>query len=75
MYGELKPKFVKRYAELGDQVVHATQRYADEVRRGVFPSAQESFGSSPAAASDTTGAAPVVEPVAAGYGPASEEGA
>ncbi len=31
------PRFVKKYAELGKDVVTAVGRFADEVRRGVFP--------------------------------------
>lgn len=38
------PKFVKRYAELGDQVVSAARRYAAEVEAGVFPDAEHSYG-------------------------------
>jgi 3-methyl-2-oxobutanoate hydroxymethyltransferase len=32
-----KPKFVKLYAQLDEQIEAAAARYADEVRRGVFP--------------------------------------
>jgi len=41
---ELKPKFVKRYAEFFEQGVAAARRYSDEVRAGVFPSKEYSFG-------------------------------
>jgi 3-methyl-2-oxobutanoate hydroxymethyltransferase len=44
MFRGMRPKFVKRYAELGDQVVEATRAYVDEVRRGAFPAAEHSFG-------------------------------
>lgn len=44
---ELKPKFVKRYAELFEAGRDATARYVDEVRRGAFPDAQHSFGATP----------------------------
>ena len=44
MFRGLRPKFVKRYAELGDAIVDATKQYVDEVQRGVFPSDQYSFG-------------------------------
>lgn len=44
MFRGMRPKFVKRYAELGDQVVDATRAYVDEVRRGAFPAAEHSFG-------------------------------
>ena len=37
------PKFLKRYAELGDTVRQAARRFADEVRRGDYPGAEHSF--------------------------------
>lgn len=40
---DLAPKFVKRYAELGDATVSALSRYAEEVRQGVFPEARHTF--------------------------------
>ncbi|MEU2254386.1 3-methyl-2-oxobutanoate hydroxymethyltransferase [Nocardia xishanensis] len=36
-------KFVKRFAEVGDQLRTAAATYADEVRRGVFPGPEHSF--------------------------------
>ncbi|WP_067823785.1 3-methyl-2-oxobutanoate hydroxymethyltransferase [Nocardia inohanensis] len=36
-------KFVKRFAEVGDQLRSAAADYADEVRRGTFPGAEHSF--------------------------------
>lgn len=44
MFRGMRPKFVKRYAELGDAVVEATRAYVDEVRTGAFPSEAHSFG-------------------------------
>ena len=41
---DLKPKFVKRYAEFFDEGVAAAARYRDEVRAGTFPTAEYSFG-------------------------------
>lgn len=41
---DLKPKFVKRYAEFFEDGVAAARRYRDEVRAGVFPSEEYSFG-------------------------------
>jgi 3-methyl-2-oxobutanoate hydroxymethyltransferase len=38
------PRFVKRYAELGEQVLAATQSYVAEVRSGAFPEDKHSFG-------------------------------
>jgi 3-methyl-2-oxobutanoate hydroxymethyltransferase len=37
------PRFVKRYAELGDVIVDALARYADEVRGGAFPEEQHTY--------------------------------
>ena len=41
---DLRPKFVKRYAEMFEQGVGAARRYADEVRGGAFPAVEHSFG-------------------------------
>jgi 3-methyl-2-oxobutanoate hydroxymethyltransferase len=72
MYRELKPKFVRRYAELGETVVDATRRYVNDVQRGAFPGAAESFA--PAPSQRDTGAGPVVASERSGYGPTSESG-
>lgn len=69
MYPNLSPRFVKRYAELGETIVQATRAYVDEVRSGAFPTEAHSFGSSPKA--ELTGNLPVVSGKPAGYGPAS----
>jgi 3-methyl-2-oxobutanoate hydroxymethyltransferase len=37
------PRFVKRYAELGDAIVDALGRYADDVRGGAFPEEQHTY--------------------------------
>jgi 3-methyl-2-oxobutanoate hydroxymethyltransferase len=37
------PRFVKRYAELGDAIVEALERYADEVRSGSFPEDRHTY--------------------------------
>ncbi|HET7754152.1 MAG TPA: 3-methyl-2-oxobutanoate hydroxymethyltransferase [Anaeromyxobacteraceae bacterium] len=42
---EFKPKFVKRFATLGDTVSAAVQGYVSEVRQGVFPAEEHSFHS------------------------------
>lgn len=47
LFPNLQPKFVKRYAELGDTVIKATQSYVSEVRSGAFPSAEHSFAAAP----------------------------
>jgi 3-methyl-2-oxobutanoate hydroxymethyltransferase len=40
----LRPKFVKRYAELFEAGRAAAQLYCEEVKRGVFPSEAHAFG-------------------------------
>jgi 3-methyl-2-oxobutanoate hydroxymethyltransferase len=37
------PRFVKRYAEIGDAIVEALGRYAEEVRSGTFPEEQHTY--------------------------------
>jgi len=37
------PRFVKRYADLGDVIVDALGRYAEEVRSGAFPEEQHTY--------------------------------
>ena len=39
-----KPKFVKEYAQLGEQVVEAARRFAAEVEAGEFPTAAHAYG-------------------------------
>jgi 3-methyl-2-oxobutanoate hydroxymethyltransferase len=43
MFTDFRPKFVKRYAELGEQADAAIKAYADEVRSRAFPSAEHVF--------------------------------
>jgi 3-methyl-2-oxobutanoate hydroxymethyltransferase len=67
---ELKPKFVKRYAEFYADGVAAASRYRDEVRSGTFPSEEFSFGNvtkgdAPAAKSGLS----LVRDVRKAYGP------
>lgn len=40
---DFKPRHARRYAEVGQTIVHAVTRYADDVRKGAFPSEAESF--------------------------------
>jgi 3-methyl-2-oxobutanoate hydroxymethyltransferase len=40
---DFQPRFVKRFAELGEAVQTAVRRYGDEVRRGEFPGSEHSF--------------------------------
>jgi 3-methyl-2-oxobutanoate hydroxymethyltransferase len=42
-YDGRAPRFVKRYAEIGDAIVDALGRYAEEVRSGAFPEEQHTY--------------------------------
>jgi 3-methyl-2-oxobutanoate hydroxymethyltransferase len=74
MFRDLQPKFVKRFAELGEAVVNATRDYVNEVRDGSFPSAAHSFGAARPARAEgdlPSNVASLAEArAAAGYGPA-----
>jgi 3-methyl-2-oxobutanoate hydroxymethyltransferase len=50
MFTDFRPKFVKRYAELGTAAASAIEAYAAEVRARVFPAAEHVFGDAPKAA-------------------------
>lgn len=43
MYGDLRPKFVKRYVEAGASIHDAVAAFCQEVRAGTFPSEAFSF--------------------------------
>lgn len=43
LYGDFKPKFVKRYAEIGEQMKKAFLEYRNEVKEGKFPNDEQSF--------------------------------
>ena len=43
LFDGFRPKFVKRYADLGTATRTALREYADEVRRGTFPAAEHEF--------------------------------
>jgi 3-methyl-2-oxobutanoate hydroxymethyltransferase len=69
MYPDLRPRFVKRFAEVGEAIVEATRAYVAEVQGGAFPSEAHSFGSTPRA--ELSGNRPVVGSLPPGYGPAN----
>lgn len=48
----LAPKFVRRYADVRSLSVEALRRYADDVRSGAFPAAEESYHLDEEAASE-----------------------
>jgi 3-methyl-2-oxobutanoate hydroxymethyltransferase len=68
MYPDLRPRFVKRFGEVGEAIVEATRAYVAEVQGGAFPTEAHSFGSGPKA--EVTGNKPVVGSLPPGYGPA-----
>jgi 3-methyl-2-oxobutanoate hydroxymethyltransferase len=43
LFDDLRPRFVKQYAELGREVTRAAEAYCREVREGTFPDAEHSF--------------------------------
>jgi 3-methyl-2-oxobutanoate hydroxymethyltransferase len=43
MYPDLTPKFAKRFAEVGEQIVAATRAYVDEVHERTFPAPEHTF--------------------------------
>lgn len=43
LYEEFKPKFVKRYAEIGKEIGRAVKDYISEVKSGTFPDQEHSF--------------------------------
>ncbi|MGX9182143.1 3-methyl-2-oxobutanoate hydroxymethyltransferase [Mesorhizobium sp. BHbdii] len=47
LFGDFRPKFVKRYAELGDAASAVIADYAREVRERRFPEAEHVFGEEP----------------------------
>jgi 3-methyl-2-oxobutanoate hydroxymethyltransferase len=43
MFNDLRPRFVKQFAELGPEIVLAVEAYSKEVREGTFPAAEHGF--------------------------------
>lgn len=43
LYEAIAPKFVKRYAHLGEEMIAAAKQYIAEVERGAFPDPEHSF--------------------------------
>jgi 3-methyl-2-oxobutanoate hydroxymethyltransferase len=43
LFDDLKPRFVKQYADVGRKIVEAAQDYCREVREGTFPAAEHGF--------------------------------
>ncbi|HBI44370.1 MAG TPA: 3-methyl-2-oxobutanoate hydroxymethyltransferase, partial [Planctomycetales bacterium] len=43
LFDELRPRFVKQYADLGREVTRAAEAYCREVREGVFPAEEHGY--------------------------------
>jgi len=43
LFEKFKPKFVRQYAKLGVGVIDAVSRYAEDVKKGRYPSQEESY--------------------------------
>jgi 3-methyl-2-oxobutanoate hydroxymethyltransferase len=56
MFDGLKPKFVKRFAELGTAAVQAVEGFAAEVRNGTFPGPEHQYDEAPSKRKDGRGA-------------------
>jgi 3-methyl-2-oxobutanoate hydroxymethyltransferase len=40
---EFKPRFLRQYSNLGEQITSAIQQYVGDVRGGSFPNESESY--------------------------------
>jgi 3-methyl-2-oxobutanoate hydroxymethyltransferase len=47
MHDGFKPKFVKRYAEVKEAMVHGVRDYVEDVRTRAFPTAEHTYGIAP----------------------------
>jgi len=43
LFDDLRPRFVKQYADLGPNIMQAVEMYCQEVREGSFPAAEHEF--------------------------------
>lgn len=64
MYRDLSPKFAKRFAEVGELIIEATQSYVSEVQERSFPGPEHSFKANrPAPPTDSEPGLPTGHPV------------
>lgn len=64
--GDIKPRFVKRYADVGDTIEAAFRAYGEDVRAGLFPAPEHCYPIDPAAEAEIRDARPGVGRVSAG---------
>jgi 3-methyl-2-oxobutanoate hydroxymethyltransferase len=62
MNPDFKPKFAKRFADVGTQIVRATEAYVSEVRDRSFPAVEHAFKPNGFRNPDGDGDAPTAEP-------------
>lgn len=43
MYGEMKPRFVRRYVDIAAEIEKAARQFSEDVRSGDYPTDEESF--------------------------------
>ena len=43
LFGDFKPRFVKRYANIGEDITRVLQQYREEVEQGLFPAEENSY--------------------------------
>ncbi|MFQ5675250.1 MAG: 3-methyl-2-oxobutanoate hydroxymethyltransferase, partial [bacterium] len=43
LFEKFRPKFVRRYAELGKEIRKACERFKEDVKEGRFPASEESY--------------------------------
>lgn len=43
MFSDFKPKFVKQFGQIGEQMKQAFAKYSEEVKNGVFPAQEHTF--------------------------------
>jgi 3-methyl-2-oxobutanoate hydroxymethyltransferase len=43
LFDDLRPRFVKQFADVGRSILNAVEEYCREVREGTFPTAEQSF--------------------------------
>ena len=47
LFSDFTPTFVKRYAEIGEEIERAARAYAEDVRTRSFPAPEHCFAATP----------------------------